>query len=123
MVAYVKGPRGKADRIFSKVVRGLHGECQRCGSQQNLQCAHIVGRRFGWTRTDLKNAWCLCAGCHIQTTHEKRHHYDLIFDTIGYDEYDRLWRKAQDGGKMPVGFWEAEIDRLRDIAEENGIDL
>ena len=56
----------KADALFGRLIRS-RGACQRCGrtsSEVQLQCAHIVSRRFTATRWDENNALCLCAGCH-----------------------------------------------------------
>lgn len=58
-----KGAKAKADKLFSLIVRS-RGECQDCGRTENLQCAHIISRRFSNTRCDEKNAFCLCAKCH-----------------------------------------------------------
>lgn len=51
------------DILFSYLVR-LIGQCENCGSTQELQCAHIKTRKYRSLRWDLLNAFCLCAKCH-----------------------------------------------------------
>lgn len=51
------------DKVFSILIRS-RGRCERCGSRDNLQTAHIYSRKFGSVRFDEDNAVCLCARCH-----------------------------------------------------------
>jgi hypothetical protein len=57
-----------ADKLWSLVVRAA-GKCRICGSKERLQAAHGFSRRYLGTRFDLRNGWCLCAGCHVFYTH------------------------------------------------------
>ncbi len=117
MVKRYKGAKGKADKLFSLLVRAP-GQCQRCGATNNLQCAHIISRRYSATRTDLRNAWVLCASCHRRLTDWPREHSRYITDTIGSDLYEELQRKAETVTKVD---WDAELDRLRGEARQRGI--
>lgn len=58
-----KGTKGRADRYFSLAVRTI-GRCESCNRRDNLQCAHIIGRKYSQTRCSFRNALCLCASCH-----------------------------------------------------------
>ena len=60
----------RADRLFSLAVRSV-GHCQsgRPEHKGPLQCAHGFSRRYLATRWDRRNAWALCAGCHVYYTH------------------------------------------------------
>jgi len=58
------------DRLFSLLIRKA-GHCERCGKTENLQCAHIVGRRALGLRWNLSNALCLCYACHIHWAHKE----------------------------------------------------
>jgi 5-methylcytosine-specific restriction endonuclease McrA len=51
------------DELFSLIVRS-RGACERCGSQLNLQCSHIVSRGYLATRWNEMNALSACRGCH-----------------------------------------------------------
>ena len=117
-VAYGKGPKGKATRLHSLVVR-KRGRCERCGSTANLQCAHIIGRKFSATRTDERNAWCLCASCHRRLTDHPDEHMAFVAATIGMDEFAVLKERAL-GNLRPWKEWEwqAEADRLKAILED-----
>ena len=60
----------KADKLFSLYIRARDRECKRCHTTENLQCAHVISRRYHATRWDPLNAMALCRGCHLwQTTH------------------------------------------------------
>lgn len=77
-----KTPRSRlkrlADKLWSLAVRAA-GKCRICGKTDGLQAAHGFSRRYLGTRHDLRNGWCLCAGCHVRYTH----------DPLGWDEFLR----------------------------------
>lgn len=114
---YGKGARGKATRLHSLVVRA-RGACERCGRAQNLQCAHIIPRRYAATRTDETNAWCLCAGCHMRLTEHPDEHMEFVAETIGMDRFHELKRRAEAGVKANEAFWLGEVDRLKGLLDE-----
>ena len=59
-----------ADAAFSKLVKWRDGyECQRCQTDQYLQCAHLISRSYKSIRTELENATTLCRSCHMYFTH------------------------------------------------------
>lgn len=116
---YGKGARGKATRLHSLLVRS-RGRCECCGGTRSLQTAHIIGRRYAATRTDERNAFCLCAGCHMRFTQHPDEWLDFIDSTIGRDEYLRLKAKAQEVTKTNVAFWLAEVARLSALLAERG---
>jgi hypothetical protein len=58
----------KADVLFSRLVRDRDHMCVRCGSPNNLQCAHIWSRRYRALRWRFENAITLCQGCHLYFT-------------------------------------------------------
>ncbi len=111
---YPKGAKGKCDALFSRLVRSP-GVCLRCGSTSNLQCAHIISRRYSATRCDTRNAWCLCAACHRRLTDWPREHSYFITETIGSEVYEELRRKAETVTKMD---WEMEYERLQQLNRE-----
>lgn len=106
-------------RLHSKLVREMAGswcEVFGCG-RLATDAAHIIGRTFSHTRTDLENAYALCAQHHRLFTNNAGVWMDFVDDTIGRAEYDRLWKKANDG--VGVKFdWYDELDRLKAIAED-----
>lgn len=117
MGIYAKGVKGRADKLFSLVVRS-RGRCQRCGSTQELQCAHILGRSRNATRTDEANAWALCRSCHLTTTHRLEEHMQLVVDTIGMDAFWELKAKAEAGVKVNDAYWLAECVRLTALLKQ-----
>lgn len=114
---YGKGPKGKATRLHSLVVRS-RGRCECCGGTNVLQAAHIIPRRFAATRTDETAAWCLCASCHFKTTEHADLHMDLVVQTIGMDRFYELKARAEAGVKTNDSFWLAECSRLAALLKE-----
>lgn len=55
--------KNKLDPEFSKLIR-QKGRCERCGSTNTLQCAHVITRVNKILRWDILNALCLCFRCH-----------------------------------------------------------
>lgn len=109
---YTKGPRGQADRLFSQIVRSK-GYCEKCHKRSNLQCAHVLSRRYNNTRVDLGNAFCLCAGCHFYFTHHPLEWEAWVIGRRGATWYRGLKRKALDT-TVKVD-WKAEVARLREL--------
>jgi hypothetical protein len=118
-IAKGKGRKEKATRLHSLVVRS-RGRCERCGitDYPKLQCAHIIGRRFAATRTDERNAWCLCARCHFRLTEHPDEHMAFVGQTIGMDAFHELKTKALAGVKTSEAFWTAEVERLQALLNQ-----
>lgn len=114
MAKYGKGDYGKATKLHSKIVRERAGQCERCGSTDNLQCAHIISRTRSNTRTDLDNAWCLCAKCHWRLDH---YHIEfaLFFLEQNDDSFDNYWLLLYKAEEKPHMDWTAELERLQAI--------
>ena len=62
-VATKKSLKAKCDKLWSEIIRSI-GYCEMCGSNQNLQAHHIMGRINYSLRWDLRNGICLDASCH-----------------------------------------------------------
>lgn len=114
-MAATKAAKAKASatKLHAAIVRA-RGQCENtdCGRFENLQCAHIVSRRYSATRTDLANALCLCAGCHMHFTEWPLEFAEFVNAKIGKDAYERLSLKALRSGKVD---WELEVARLRPL--------
>lgn len=106
-----KGAKAKCDTLFSQIIRSIN-ECENCYKTEHLQCAHIISRRYSNTRTDLRNAFSLCAGCHRYYTDHPREFSRFITKTWAQEYYDHVFRKSQDSTKMD---WDKELLRLKDI--------
>lgn len=55
------------DDLFSKIIRFGQRACAMCGRVRDLECAHIMGRKYYATRFmfyPIKNAIPLCNFCH-----------------------------------------------------------
>lgn len=123
-VAKVKGDRGAADVLFSRIVRS-RGTCERCGKPAT-DTAHIIGRLYSATRCLEDNAWALCRSCHRLTGDHAGYFMTLVADTIGITRYWELWDLANEGLKArgfvsSKLFWAAEVERLKDRCRELGL--
>ena len=106
---YPKGAKGRCDQLFSKIIR-LRGSCERCGSRENLQCAHIISRTYSATRVDPRNAYCLCASDHLYYTRWPREFSKFVTEHTGSELYDELKLKAETVTKVR---WDDELIRLQ----------
>lgn len=113
---YGTGKKGTATRLHSKVIRML-GICERCGETdyERLQCAHIISRKYNSTRTDLRNAFCLCASCHAYFTDHPADFGRFVDGSWAGDLYNPLRLKSQEIQKGTDAFWEDRIDFLKDV--------
>ena len=116
---YGKGAKGRATKLHAQIIRSK-GSCEKCGAgeQAFLQCAHIISRKYSWTRTDLDNAFCLCASCHRFFTDNPVEFGIFTIDKIGDDKFDELIGKRNCIDKFD---WDEEADRLKAIAKEEGL--
>lgn len=84
------------DKTFSDVVR-KRGYCERCGQTEHskLQCSHIHPRDKLSVRWDIKNAFCLCGGCHIFWWHKNPIlAAEFAKEKLGDYEYTSLLHRA-----------------------------
>lgn len=108
-------------RLHSRIVRATKGPLCQCGcGQPATDAAHIMGRTFAHTRSDIDNAFALNAACHARFGAHADEWMEFIDRTIGRDEFLRLKRKALDGVRVKFD-WFAELDRLKAIAKELGL--
>lgn len=115
--------KNKATLLHSQYVRARDGACVRCGSTQNLQAAHIVGRRAAYTRTDENNARALCPGCHFHLTEHPHEHVAFFTQHLGgWDNYQALIDKAREGLGLTLraDFWQERCDALKKLLNELG---
>jgi hypothetical protein len=113
---YGKGKKGKATKLHSLVIRTI-GMCERCGDSEyeKLQCAHIISRKYNATRTDLRNAFCLCATCHSYFTDHPADFGRFVAHMWAGRDYDLLHAKAQKGQKGSDAFWDDRIVFLESV--------
>lgn len=112
----------KATTLHSEYVRARDGGCVRCRRNgtvpsAQLQCAHIVSRRYAATRTKEWNACALCSACHRRLTEhpDEAAAWNYIWcKDFGEYSYEKLREIAYDGqyNVMRADFWREEISRL-----------
>lgn len=99
MAAKSKVTTKKLDTLFSKLIRAV-GKCHVCGTDQNLQCCHIISRRYHQTRWDLRNAIAMCRSHHVYYTYRPIEWEIYIEKSFGKKHYLALRDKAQKIGKL-----------------------
>lgn len=72
-----KSLKAKCDKLWSEIIRSK-GFCEVCGSNQNLNAHHVVGRINYSLRWDLRNGICLDAGCHT-FSRSSAHNNPILF--------------------------------------------
>lgn len=109
-----KGMKLRADKLFSQIIRS-RGACQACGKTLNLQCAHVISRRFANTRCDEDNAFCLCAGCHMYYTDHPVEFGTFVLTLMDEADYTALTARSQRTTKV---VWVDVVQRLKLRAQE-----
>lgn len=125
-IAKASGAKAKADKLFSRIVR-FHGACERCEYQCSwehcrpqegqhgrasvckLQTAHVISRHRNNTRTDLRNAYALCAACHHFFGSFPVDFGIWVLDRMDRATYDALYQAAH---KRSAVDWNEEVERL-----------
>lgn len=113
-VAYGKGDKGKATKLHAELIRST-GYCENCFKEPpmvQLQCAHIQGRKSSATRTQLRNAFCLCASCHRIFTDKPLNFSRFITGTWAQEYREELIRLSNTPTKID---WSDELQRLKEI--------
>ena len=110
-----KGLKAKADKLYSQVIRSL-GYCENCNGTHYLQTAHIISRRYNTTRTDTRNAFCLCAKCHRHFTDHPREFSRFISTTWAQEHYDDIYQLSQNKSVRKVD-WQARVEFLQQIKD------
>ena len=113
-----RGAKAKADALFSQVIRRL-GYCEaenyggrRCST--TLQTAHIITRGRSATRTDTRNAFCLCFAHHRWFHDYPREFSRFISRTWAAQYYDFIYQKSVTPTKVN---WEDRIEFLKKIQD------
>lgn len=90
---------GRADRLFSLLVRQRDQRCRRCEapmSVDDLTCHHLIKRRYRKTRYVLDNGIAVCYLCHPVLEDRPRENAALAVSILGEDRYQELQELARD---------------------------
>ncbi len=89
--------------MFSRLVRSI-GMCEsgRLDHAGPLQCAHGFSRRYRAVRWDRRNAWCLCAGCHMFFTHHPIEWDEWMHRQMGDALYSQIRSLALGGERVDL---------------------
>lgn len=111
----------EATRLCALIVRTTRGPmCEGCLTAPAKDHAHIVGRTLAHTRSDETNGLALCGPCHYRFDNFHDERIALLERTVGMDHYFALKAKAEAGVRVKFD-WYAELDRLRAIAADLGV--
>jgi hypothetical protein len=113
----------KCDKLFSIAVREV-GSCERCGASfyPDLQCAHVVSRKYLGVRWDRDNAFCLCKGCHYWGHANPLEWDEFVESKLGADGYADIKRRARafttGTKKMTLDSYRVLLERMEVLVEE-----
>ena len=106
----------QCDKLFSQVVR-LGGYCFNCGSNEFIQCAHGISRRYRAVRWDQRNAWPLCRKCHVFFTHRPLEWDEWLLKEWGTERYMEMRNLALSGERPDLEAIAADLkERLAQAA-------
>jgi uncharacterized protein (DUF2237 family) len=111
--------RKEADALFSRLIRARDGYCQErtCGLGVDLQCAHLVSRRYLAVRWDESNAVALCIYHHKAFTENPLGWDRWCAERLGAEEWDALKFRAEMGGMPDLGQTITDLrERLKAVA-------
>ena len=102
----------QADAAFSQVVKWRDGHtCERCESDYQPECAHLITRDYKAVRTSLQNAVTLCRTCHAWFTH-----HPVEWENWLEDKWPgRLQQVKTRALKYERVDWQQERDQLREL--------
>ena len=99
-----KHARKEADRLFSLYIRKRDGKCQAlCQLPYDLQCAHLISRRYMAVRWMPENAVALCTFHHKKWTEDPLGWDVWCLERLGGAAWDGLKLKARRGGMPDLG--------------------
>ena len=101
--------RQEADRLFSRYIRARDRHCVVCGEPTNLQCAHLISRRYLAVRWDPGNAVALCVADHKRFTEDPLGWDAWCEERLGAEAWSRLKQRARRGGMPDLAFTIAEL--------------
>lgn len=103
--------RKEADRLFSLYIRHRDRKCQVCSLPTDLQCAHLISRRYLAVRWLPQNAVALCIFDHKRYTENPLAWDRWCSERLGAEAWDKLKFRAERGGMPDLGL---TIEELRE---------
>lgn len=103
------------DRIFSLFIRLRDGCCSLCGSTQNLECGHYIGRSNPAVRFDPLNAHCLCHNCNQLDNQNKAPYLNFMKRTYQPEALTELNSRAAQGKKFTDEWLKGQIKTFTDL--------
>lgn len=107
----------QCDDLVRRIVR-TRGRCQRCGSWDACDTAHLVPRRYSATRCMLANTAWLCRPCHTLIDSEPWWKLDLTLKLLGDDGFWELVETAEVPVKANAAFWRSVLVGLKAAAKD-----
>jgi len=101
------------DALWSKETKKYYGNrCEHCGSLENLNSHHIIGRTNRAVRWDYRNCCVLCCICHRFNRHWSAHETPTIFTEWIIGKRGENWHKD-----LVVEARNLNVDRKRFLDE------
>lgn len=90
--------RTTEDALFSEIIRERdQWQCQCCGVKgKQLDCAHILSRKFKRLRHEFRNAITLCRSCHTEFGARPTEFAAFVNRMVGEPNVDELHRLSRE---------------------------
>lgn len=114
-----------ADNLFSQYIRARDRVCQKCGTDQKLQCSHIKSRAIKSIRYNDDNAMALCLRCHIYWWHKEPLEASEWMHKKFPGRYDRICKAQLEGigKKIDYDAVKSELhEKLKSVTALESID-
>lgn len=100
--------RDYLDQLWSRLIKEKDGyKCQKCGTNQNLQSAHIFSRTHWPTRWRIENGMCLCVKDHLYWQPNNPVGFTkLAIEKRGQETIEALQKEAYQS-------WDKDYERVR----------
>jgi hypothetical protein len=107
----------QADIQFSLFIRLRDGSCVLCGSTQNLECGHYIGRSNPSVRYHPLNAHCLCHNCNMKDNQDKTPYRQFYLRTYPEGALDELERLSKECVKTTDEDLKQKVKEYEDLVE------
>lgn len=111
----------KLDKLVRMIVRERDGHCVTCGTSENLEVSHYLGRAKLGVRWDLRNCNLQCRKCHMEYHGGSPSYMKYLTTEYGESILDELYEAQTDwirGGGASAAKKEDILSDLLDVWRE-----
>ena len=102
------------DKVFSEYIRARDKKCICCGTQEDLQCGHLLSRVAYSTRWDEDNAHAQCRKCNLVHEHNPHIYVKAYIQQHGINQYYNILSKYSKAVKISNAEMEQMIEEYQE---------